>query len=265
LRRFPAWGAVVLALIAGNPGLAADDDIRTSSTVGDVQGRQIQIYRMTPSWTVRSTEDHPWGLRLVFPVSASVLDLEGVGLDLEEVFASLQSVTVTPGVEFLLPVRDEWVLKPFVEAGATVVTGDFSVTERPWSLGFRARRDHQRRDWRYSLGLAASFRGTTVVDGPSTTYTTLEAGFEARQATTIMVLGNPMDVGAYTIVRHNIGLEDLPALDDPIAVDWLYEAGLSFGTEPRPEVWGFALPRTYLGFRWGANLQAVRLSFSFPF
>lgn len=115
--------AVLCAAVAVLPCRADDPDPRTEGD-GEVTGRQIQVYRMTPAWMVRSIEDHPWGLRVVFPVSASVLDLEGVGLDLEEVFASL---------------------------------------------------------------------------------------------------------------------------------------------EPMPEIWGATLPRTYLGFRWGAGLQAIRLSFSFPF
>ena len=51
----------------------------------------------------------------------------------------------------------------------------------------------------------------------------------------------------------------------PIAIEWNYEAGLSFSTDPVLRLWKVKLPWIALGYRWGDRQSGLRLNFTFPF
>ena len=76
---------------------------------------------------MRSTEDHPWGLRLRLPISFSVFGLS-VGdflgdLDPERV----KTLTFVPAAEFLIPLSDRRLLKPRQDFGIGKRRVDFSL------------------------------------------------------------------------------------------------------------------------------------------
>ena len=70
-----------------------------------------------------------------------------------DVVESIQSVAVIPGVEFLFPVGERWVVKPFAEAGI----GDDSRTGEThllYAAGIRARGTYEARPFELMVGTA---------------------------------------------------------------------------------------------------------------
>ena len=65
LRRIRAW----------IPPLANRDEVASAP---DVEARGFQLYRLPFSFHLRSLDEHPWGLKVTFPVSFSSLRINGV-------------------------------------------------------------------------------------------------------------------------------------------------------------------------------------------
>jgi hypothetical protein len=260
---------LALALVAG-PAVAQDGDLdglmlmpRDVGAVQDASATSFQIYRIPISYPIRRLEDKPWGLRITLPVSLGTYQLEaatGVG----DVVESIQSVVVIPGVEFLVPVGERWVLKPFAEAGV----GDDSRTGEThllYAAGIRARGEYQARPFELMVGTAFRYRSPADTDVVENWYSTVEGGLDAQLPLGFSVGSRAPRLGGYAILRHFSNLEFEVVTEGPFDVSWNYEVGLSFSTEPMLQVWKIKLPWIGLGYRFGDRTRGIRLSFAFPF
>jgi len=236
---------------------------RDVGTIEDAEARSLQIYRIPISFNVRQLEDKPWGLRVYVPVSLGAYELEAT-TDVQDFFARLNSIAVVPGVEFLLPAGDRWVIKPFAEVGV----GDDSATDSVsllYSLGLRARGEFQPRPFDVMVGSALKYRNNTTSQAIKNWYSTVEFGVDAQLPLGFSLASKAARGGAYVILRHFSDLEFELITDGPISVDWNYEVGLSFSTDPALKLWVVKMPWVGLGYRWGDGVRGVRLNFSFPF
>ena len=71
--------------------------------------------------------------------------------------------------------------------------------------------------------------------------------------------------GAYLIMRHFSDLDFELITNGPVSIDWNYEAGISFSTDPPLKLWIVKMPWIGVGYRWGDRVKGVRLNFTFPF
>ena len=260
---------LALALVAG-PAAAQDGDLdglmlgpHGVGEVQDASSQSFQIYRIPISYPIRRLEDKPWGLRITLPVSLGTYELEAA-TDIGDVVESIQSAAVIPGVEFLLPVGERWVVKPFAEAGV----GDDSRTGEThllYAAGIRARGVYEARPFELMVGGAFRYRSPADTDVVKNWYSTVEGGIDAQLPLGFAVGSRDARGGGYAILRHFSNLEFELVTEGPFDVSWNYEVGLSFSTEPPLQVWKVKLPWIGLGYRFGDRTRGIRLNFAFPF
>lgn len=258
-----------VVLVVG-PAAAQDGDLdglmllpRDVGAVQDASATSFQIYRIPISYPLRRLEDKRWGLRITLPVSLGSYELEAA-TDIGDVVESIQSVAVIPGVEFLLPAGERWVVKPFAEVGI----GDDSRTGEThllYAAGVRARGEYDARPFAMMVGTAYKYRNGTTADVVENWYSTLEAGGAAQLPLGFSVGSREARGGGYAILRHFSELEFEVIADGPFDVSWNYELGLSFSTDPVLQLWKVKLPWIGIGYRFGDNTRGIRLSFAFPF
>lgn len=263
-------GILTVLLAAALPVPAQDGDLGglllipvRQADVEDVSATGFQIYRIPLSYPLRRLEDKPWGLRITMPISFGTYELESA-TDIGDVVESIRSVAIIPGVEALLPAGERWLLRPFAEVGI----GDDSRTGEShllYAAGIRARGEYAARPFELMAGAAFRYRsagGSEVVNG---WYSTVEAGFDAQLPLGFAVGSRQARGGAYAIARYFPDLELVLSGDALLQIEWGYELGVSFSTDPVLRVWKIKLPWIGLGYRFGDKTQGVRLSFDFPF
>lgn len=260
------YGLVLLAVPAGAQDGDLDGLLLLSADGGeieDVTSTGFQVYRIPISYPIRRLGEKPWGLRITFPISLGTYELEAA-TDIGDVVDSVQSMAVIPGVEFQVPVGERWVIKPFGEVGI----GDDSrsgETHLLYATGIRARGEYETRPFELMVGTAFRYRNAAGTDVVKNWYSTVEGGVDAQVPLGFSIGSRGARGGGYLILRHFSNLEFEIVTDGPFEVDWNYEVGLSFATEPVLTIWKIKLPWIGLGFRFGDRTRGIRLNFSFPF
>ncbi len=268
MRTLPLITLILTALLVA-PVFAQDEDVDASQlpadagTVKDVSSQSLQIYRFPISYNVRRLEEKPWGLRVYLPVSLGSVELEAA-TDVGDFIDSIGSIAVVPGVEFLVPVGQRWVVKPFAEVGV----GNDSVTDGVqvlYSVGMRSRAEYEPRPFDVMFGGAFRYRNNTTSQAVNNWYSTVEVGADAQLPLGFSLGSRSAQGGLYAIMRHFTDLEFEIITEGPIDIEWNYEVGLSFSTEPVLRLWKVKLPWIALGYRFGDRQSGVRLNFTFPF
>ena len=169
-----------------------------------------------------------------------------------------------PGAEFLVRVGLSWVVKRFAEVGV----GEDSVSETTqflYSVGRRARAEFEPRPFDVMFGGALRYRNNTTSRAVTNWSSTIEVGADAQVPLGFSVGPRAARGGLYAIMRHFTDLEFEIITEGPIDIEWNYEVGLSFSTDPALRLWKIKLPWIALGYRFGDRQSGVRLNFTFPF
>ncbi len=233
-----------------------------------VSGRSVQTYRIPISYTLRSIVEHPWGLKLTFPVSFGFHDLRAVIAGDDALRANLRTVVVTPGVEFQFPAGRAWLLKPFAEVGFGKEISAGGDRVLVYSTGVRALLERPRGRYTCSFGAGAKRNGVSGIDGNRSTdeLGIVEAGVDFRFPLGVDIAGRPLDASVFLVGRRFVSSLVFEQIGQPpIEIESQYEVGTSFGTDPPIRIWGVKLPRIGLSYRTGDDLVAYRINFGFPF
>ena len=258
------WGGFAAPVVAQDEGLDALLYVPfLEEGVTDVHASGFQIYRIPLSFPVRKVEEHPWGLRITFPVSLSSTRVEALG-DVEEFVANLQTASVIPGVEVVVPVGGRWQLKPFAEIGIGAGSSEGDV-EVLYGVGLRSSGGVPAGRVALTLGGAAAYKKPATSRARLDGYSRLEAGIDAQVPLGFDLGGGDARGGVYGIVRRfsNLDLERLG--QEPIELRNQYELGISFSTDPALRLWKVKLPWIGLGYQFGDVVSGVRLYLAFPF
>jgi len=232
---------------------------------GDSVAPETKVYdlRVPMYFTLIPLQDRAWGLRLKMTAFAGVYKFtvdEAIDLNLR-----FQSLAVTPGVEFLVPVGGGWVLKPFTEIGYAYDFDDelgFGV----WSVGMRTLVTWPIAKIDLSFGTKVQYLSTFTSDlGLVDEFGEVRLGLDARHPLPFTIGGNRGDLSLYFIRRQYIDAVIARDEGDPLEIQRTNELGFTFGTTPKVKLWFFRLPRIGLGYRWGQNIRGLRLNFGFPF
>lgn len=261
---------VLLAVGLAAPVVAQDEGLDTllfapldEVGIEDLEARTFQIYRIPLSYSVRDVEDHPWGLRLTFPVSLSSSRIEAI-TDVDEFVADLEAAAIIPGVEFVVPVSERWQLKPFAEVGIGRA-GSGSGTEVLYAAGLRTRGDYRAGRVELTFGGAVAYKKPSTSRSSYDSYSRIEAGTDAQLPLGFSIGHRRASGGVYGIVRRFSDLELADLGEQPIALRDQYELGLSFSTDPELRLWKIRLPWIGLGYQFGDIFTGFRVYFSFPF
>ncbi len=233
--------------------------------------RSVQVFSFPLRYTVRKPKAASWGLKVTFPVAFSFIDFrfndiieEGLPEDFR---LDLRTVSILPGLEFEIPIRDNWSIIPLGSFGfgKDLSGGDLVYI---YSAGVKSRTALSWREFDFMLGnklLYAGHRNPGV--DLSDDFAWLETGLDITHSRLrFNFWGHPSNASFYFINHLFIPkLEFLRVRDAPIEVNLQYELGFTLTTQPTEKIWFFDKFKIGLGYRFGDRLSAVRLLFGMPF
>jgi hypothetical protein len=233
------------------------------SGVYDLDGRTLQIYRLTYDKVLREADADSTGLKFVLPVTFGFLDFSPFDVLSEGIPTRIDSLSVVPGVEldYLLP-RD-WHLIPYARAGLSVASS--SVDGWLWGLGVRLER---RKDWHgwnsftmSELNLAGVGYRQDVRDDQ---FARLRQGFDLTRGTGWKVRDREVELGLYAIFDVVLDPPTMPVAEarkQPLQAEF----GFTFSTRPVYHLGWFDAPRLGFGYRLAGELSAWHFLIGKPF
>lgn len=229
----------------------------------DVGEQRVRVIKIPLFYLLRSPLDHRWGLRFHFPVTFGTYKLE-----LAELIKnfSLRTFSFVPAAEFLIPFGKRWVLMPRQDLGFTkdFEGGDLALIS---ATAVRAMYIHDFSPVELSLGSGLKYSFSRTSNGLNDDdFALVEAGADLRYPLGFSVKGHKVDSSVYFIGRHYFRKLVFGQIgEESIELDRIYEVGLSFGTTPRPVVFGIRVPRIGVGYLFGDNFTGIKINFGFPF
>jgi hypothetical protein len=229
-------------------------------------GRSVRVYNLPLALTLRSLEDHRYGIKLKIPVSLGAFDFKAIDIIESGLPDSVETVSVVPGVEFQFSVREGWVLMPFLDLGAGRNSAGGQVTYI-FGTGVKSLVTFRGGAVTYRLGNNLVYAGNRApgID-LSSDYGSLVTGLDGRVPLNFTLGGHGADVSLYAMNFLYANLEFLRFRAEPVEVVVQYETGITFGTTTRPGNWlARQIPRLGLGYRFGDGLSVWRLVLGMPF
>jgi hypothetical protein len=225
---------------------------------------QVAVLRVPLRYELRPASAEHWGIRLTLPVTAAFAQFDLRDFNLNQV--KTQGLTVLPGIELEIPLREDWSLRPFANlGGGWEFQGGGSSTI--FSLG--ATMLHTR-----PLGEASR-----LALGGRLAYAGYSAASEASQLVQFS-LGGELAVPAGFAIGERAALIALQLIGTAYAKELEFllpstgttqvsrelELGVALGVWRPFEVMGVSFDRIGLAYRAGDNgLRGVRIVASFPF
>lgn len=233
------------------------------SGVYDLDGRTLQIYRLTYDKVLREVDEGQVGVRFVLPLTFGFLDFTPFDVLSEGIPTRVDSFSLVPGLEldYLLP-RD-WHLIPYARAGASIASS--SVDGWLYGLGVRLER---RKDWHgwdsftmTELNLAGVGYRQDVRDDQ---FARLRQGFDLTRGTDKRIRDREVELGLYGIFDVILDPPTMPVAEarkQPLQAEF----GVTFNTRPVYKLWRFDAPRLGFGYRLAGELSAWHFLIGAPF
>jgi hypothetical protein len=275
-RRAIGCAAFLVLILAARPGLA-DQPLTFSeqqefnyafatqvgSGIYTVAGRTLQVYRLPLAYAFRNSEERRAGWRLTFPMTFGFYSFDSQDVLDSNLGENVATFSLVPGAEFLVPVREHWLLKPFAEAGYVWDRGG-DADAAIYSAGLRSRFDFKGGGFDMVLGNGLAY---ALVDPSGSAgrdaMVALEAAFTASHLFGRQGQGQA-DYEPYFVGRVYFGGEDQPLPSDKSSTLVQYEVGITFGSRGPMKLWKIPLPRLGVGYVFGQDLAAVRIVFGTP-
>ena len=224
----------------------------------------VGVVRLPMAYTIREMTDKQWGWRLTFPVSAALAQFDLTDFDLGH--TNVAGLSVLPGIEAEIPLRPEWVVKPFANIGAGwEFTQDTSA--QIWSLG--ASTQYQldpAPKWPLGLGLKVTYAGYKA-QGTKSTLGAVSYGADMGLPVETEIFGHRGFFGIQIVATTYFNKLDFlfpGSPEDEVSNE--VELALTFRAHKPVELLGVSFDRIGLGYRQGSDgLKGVRLVASFPF
>ena len=233
------------------------------SGIYDISGRRLQVYSLPLSVTFRSSEESQAGWRFIYPMTFGFIDFNEEDILQSGLPENVSTFSLVPGVEFLVPVREHWLLKPFVQAGYVWDrSGDADAAT--YSAGLHSRFDFKGGDFDFVLGNGLTYSLVVPSSQPGRdSMVAFETAFTANhlfgQGT-----GSKADYEPYLVGRVYFGGLDEPLTSESPASLAQVEIGVTFGSRETVKIWKIPMPRVGLSYVFGQDLSVVRIVFGTP-
>jgi hypothetical protein len=233
------------------------------SGVYDLDGRTLQIYRLTYTRPWREAGAGKIGVRFDIPLTVGFFDFRPVDVLSNGLPTRVDSFSAVPGVEldYLLP--QDWHLVPYARAGFSVASS--SVDGWLFGTGVRLERRSDFHGWDHLTSselaiAAANYRD----DVPSDRFVRLRQGFDFTRGLPWKIRDRALELGLYSVLDVIV---DPP--EDPLTEGRRSriqgEFGFTLATRPRYRIWRFDAPRLGFGYRFAGELSAWRFVIGTPF
>jgi hypothetical protein len=229
----------------------------------DIGGRSIFIVSWTPAWDVLTPKDGRPGIRLIAPMSVGSFDFMPDDAFEGELPSRIDSYSIMPGVEFYLPLREDWTLTTWLRAGASFAEG---VTDGAlYGAGARVGRTETRGKTDFTRQHEL---GMVVVDYHSSqrsdTFLRQRNAIDVRRPTLPLGRTRSVMTGVYGILDIVPDPPEAPAdVGRPSPVQ--LEVGLTLNIEPRAQLGPLRWPRLGFGYRFAGDFSGWRIVVGAPF
>ncbi len=227
--------------------------------------REVRAIQVPFSYQLRPIKGDQWGIKLLFPVTFGVLGLDAIDNLGDVISLDVSALSVVPGIELQIPMREKWVLKPFgqVGGGKDVSGGEFAFI---YSTGLKSSYTIPWKEFTFTLGNAISFDGYKPKDEKREDYSSISIGWDTVYPLGFIFKGKKTNIGGW--VSYYYFLDDLEferPQRAPLAIGNQFEIALTFGTYGKIPIWFFKFNRIGLAYRFGEDLRAIRIVSEFPF
>ena len=249
-----------LALGLDGLSLAAIENAPETSTESTIVEIPLPI-------TLRAPKDGKIGIRLRLSVFFSWNNVRLVDLEGEDIAASLNTLTIVPGIEFMVPVGEQWMVRPYAQIGGLEA---LDVPGHRWmaSLGSRASVNWPFEKWILSAGGRLDYTSVFDEDWRRTDDVFfVDLGGDFSFPLWFNIKGERAGAGFFVIARHYIDPAEFVGQDGfDLGVDSHIEIGASFQIHDNPKLWFIKIPMWYgIGARFAENHRSLRIYLGFPF
>ncbi len=261
--------AIFLCLISVQTPRAEDQSAQTinyafatqlGSGIYSINGRIIQIYRVTAPIPLRKPGEARLGIRLRLPVTLGFYDFKFEDVIDTGLPEDIGTLALVPEIEFELPRRvSNWRLLPFggFGGGKDFQGGEFNFI---FTTGVRSLVWWPWRKAEIRLANRLVYSGYTtkqlsLIDD----FGLFETGLDLRRPLGFRIFGKQADAsvfGANYLYLHSPKLATLNTADLTFSTDW--EIGVTFGTTEPIRVFGIGLPRLGVSYRFKPDRGIVR-------
>jgi hypothetical protein len=268
---------VVVAAVVAPPGARAQQEADLvdwyyaaafGTGVYKVDDKTVAIFGVEGTHTLLEPEGDSWGLRLLFPVTLGLYDFDLSRILEEDLSTRVGTASFLPGLEYLMPMGDDWLLKPFAQIGLGV---EFSSGDRAviYAAGVRSLRRWLVDRTEYRLGAEFKFAGYDTTADTASSLTRVGIGGEMVRPLDATLHGRRLNYGVHLIYRRYVNdfnslVPDERDLENKGITDEL-EIGLSLGVDEPFEVLGVDFDQIGLAVTFGQHLRGIKLVTEFPF
>lgn len=233
------------------------------SGVYSVSGRTLQIYRLPFSRTIRPAGEDQFGIELTLPVTFGFFDFELQDVGDGDLPTRVDSVSFVPGIRLAFELNPDWRLEPYAEAGIARA-GDANAHANVYAAGIASLYEFD------GQGFAWLLRNDLVLAGVDLRGT--DGSDRLVRLQTVLTARRPFSRESsadYLLYALNEYYADQPggpvdgAIQDGRSMQ--YEVGITFGWRETRRLWKIPLPRVGIGYRFGSDLDVVRVVFGAPF
>lgn len=257
-----------IAAAAPRPHLAPAESVNyvfaseLGSGIYDLNGRSLQVYRLRPRHNWREATPGSPGLRFVVPVTVGFFDFSPLDIPGEGLPRRIDSLSIMPGIEVDVLLKDDWVMTPWVRAGVNLAEGASGAL---YSIGMgfgreRLWRGHVLRQ-RHELAVAGvAFRASL----PGDRFVRLRQAAEMHYGSGLSWRGRELEYIPYALFDILIDPPAVPLTDgskEPLRM----ELGMMLGTRPGLRLWRLPVPRLGLGYRFAGQLSGWHIAIGTQF
>ncbi len=232
--------------------------------IGD---RTIYSIRIPLVFTLQEAdyETRQFGYTFLLPMAVGITTFDDFR-DLPELRVdSLQTMSVTPGLEMQIPVKANWQIKPFGQAG---LGWDMTSSSNSfiWGVGARTRTwfgDHEK--WLVGGEFLRAGNKPKYADEPDSNFTRLSMGAEYKWQTDWSPFGYRVSWHGRLIqyfFTHEVAFAPPPKEEK---IENSTEVGLSFGIDPPINILGYKFRQGGIGYERADNVRAIKFFTTFPF
>jgi hypothetical protein len=232
--------------------------------IGD---RSIYVLRAPLAFVLKDPdfETRQIGYKLLVPAAVGLTDFDTIDELPDLRVGDVQTGSVVPGLEAQIPVRENWLIKPFGQAGLgwDMKNSDNSFV---WGAGSRTRAWFGSNEkWLIGGELLWAGNHPKREDEPNTSFSRWSVGTEYKLQTNWRPFGHRVSFHGRLIGWWYKDVVEFLAPPKESEIRRTTEVGLSFGINPPINMLGYKFRQGGIGYEFSDELKAVKLFTTFPF
>lgn len=224
-----------------------------------VADREVQIYQIPFSYEFDQTDNDVWKITLTAPLTIGFYDFKSSDFLDDNLPDSVSTYSFVPGIEALYPVKTNWLLGAFIDAGY-VENRELNEINKIYGAGLIS--NYKLPFDNTILTVANRFlytkdTGSNIEHADD--YASFETNLDLRFPSTFKQRSYVIDFSIYYAnYRYFDNLDFLRPAKRPVEVGIQHELGFTFGLKQAVKYKYLTIPRLGIGYRFGDDLSIIR-------